>query len=65
MWHSVGPNCFHKVTPCYSFYFVGILKGKPPMNDFLKDCPIKSYGMTPNFGRLIQRYAILIPRYTA
>jgi hypothetical protein len=35
------------------------------MKDFLKDCSFKLYGMAPNIGRLIQRYAILIPRNAA
>jgi hypothetical protein len=35
------------------------------MNDFLIDCSFKEWCMAPNFGQLVQRYAILIPRYAA
>jgi hypothetical protein len=35
------------------------------MNDFLIDCPFKSYSMAPKLGRLIQRYNIWIARHAA
>jgi hypothetical protein len=35
------------------------------MNEFLIDFSFKQYSMAPKFDLLIQRYAILIPRYAA
>jgi hypothetical protein len=35
------------------------------VNEFLIDCSSKSYSMASKFDRLIQRYAILIPRYAS
>jgi hypothetical protein len=35
------------------------------MNESLIDCSFKSYSMASKSDRLIQRYAILIPRYAA
>jgi hypothetical protein len=39
--------------------------GNLPMNEFLIDCSFKQYRMALKFDLLIQRYAILIPRYAA
>jgi hypothetical protein len=33
------------------------------MNEFLIECSLKQYSMALKFDLLIQRYAILIPRY--
>jgi hypothetical protein len=35
------------------------------MNEFLIDWSFKQYSMAPKFDLLLQRYAILIPRYAA
>jgi hypothetical protein len=35
------------------------------MKDFLTAYPLKSYSMAHKLSRLMQRYAILIPRYAA
>jgi hypothetical protein len=43
----------------------GIVVGNLPVNDFLIDCSFKECCMAPNFGQLIQRYAILGQRYAA
>jgi hypothetical protein len=39
--------------------------GNLPMNEFLTDCSFKQCSMALKFDLLIQRYAILIPRYAA
>jgi hypothetical protein len=53
------------VAPILKLYFVGYMKGNLPMNEFLIECSFKQYSMVPKFDLLIQRYAILIPRYAA
>jgi hypothetical protein len=35
------------------------------MNEFVIDCSFKQYSMALKFDFLIQRHAILIPRYAA
>jgi hypothetical protein len=35
------------------------------MNEFLIECSFKQYSETLKFDLVIQRYAILIPRYAA
>jgi hypothetical protein len=35
------------------------------MHEFLIDCSFKQYSMALKFEILIQRYAIMIPRYAA
>jgi hypothetical protein len=45
--------------------FVVVELGKSPMNEFLKECPFKSYNMAPKFDPMIPRYAIFILRYAA
>jgi hypothetical protein len=46
-------------------YLVGVMLGKLAMNDFLINCSFTPYSMASKFDLLIQRYAILIPRYAA
>jgi hypothetical protein len=41
------------------------MSGNLPMNEFLIDCSFKQYSMALKLDLLIQRYAILIPRYAA
>jgi hypothetical protein len=51
--------------PILKLYFVGYMQGNLPMNECLIDCSFKQYSMALKFDLLIQRYAILIPRYAA
>jgi hypothetical protein len=60
-----GTKIFHYISPFFKFYFVVVVFGKSPMNEFLIECSFKPYNMAPEFDQLIQRYAILIPRYAA
>jgi hypothetical protein len=53
------------VAPILKLYFVGDMYGNLPMNKFLIDCSFMQYSMALKFDLLIQRYAILIPRYEA
>jgi hypothetical protein len=53
------------VAPILKLHFVGYMQGNLPMNEFLIDCSFKQYSMALKFDLLIQRYAILIPRYAA
>jgi hypothetical protein len=63
--HSAGTKIFQQIAPIFQFYFVVVVLIKSPMKEFLIDCSFKSYSMASKFDRLIQRYAILIPRYAA
>jgi hypothetical protein len=51
--------------PDFEALFCRLYVRKFTMNEFLIDCSFKHYSMALKFDLLIQRYAILIPRYAA